>query len=176
MCMCVLTCVFAFCGFLAGLWLFHSSTGMHLNNKKKEKEALHYKREWDTNRLSHTFILTPASPVLSQPLPSFNHVRKHKRAHSTDGLKPPPFLSLKLFRPNCSTDHKCHIRPSSSSSSSRYPQCLFSSDVCDYLCRIDQMCFWLLTCYFSMCRDLSENQIQAIPRKAFRGITSVKNL
>ncbi|CAG08295.1 unnamed protein product, partial [Tetraodon nigroviridis] len=24
--------------------------------------------------------------------------------------------------------------------------------------------------------DLSENQVQAIPRKAFRGITSVKNL
>uniref|UniRef100_W5KTN6 Slit homolog 3 (Drosophila) n=1 Tax=Astyanax mexicanus TaxID=7994 RepID=W5KTN6_ASTMX len=27
-----------------------------------------------------------------------------------------------------------------------------------------------------MCRDLSENQIQAIPRKSFRGITNVKNL
>ncbi|KAK7922531.1 hypothetical protein WMY93_009433 [Mugilogobius chulae] len=32
--------------------------------------------------------------------------------------------------------------------------------------------------YVSMClcRDLSENQIQAVPRKAFRGITNVKNL
>lgn len=28
----------------------------------------------------------------------------------------------------------------------------------------------------SLSRDLSENQIQAIPRKAFRGITAVKNL
>lgn len=28
----------------------------------------------------------------------------------------------------------------------------------------------------SLSRDLSENQIQAIPRKAFRGITTVKNL
>uniref|UniRef100_A0A8C7ZC76 Slit homolog 3 (Drosophila) n=1 Tax=Oryzias sinensis TaxID=183150 RepID=A0A8C7ZC76_9TELE len=29
---------------------------------------------------------------------------------------------------------------------------------------------------FCLCRDLSENQIQAVPRKAFRGITGVKNL
>lgn len=107
---------------------------VHLN--KKKKEALHYKREWDTNRPSHSFILIPTSPVLSQPLLSFNHARKHKRAHSTDGLKPPPFLSLKLFRPNCSTDHKCHIRPSSSSV---YPRRSFSFDVCDY---------FLIRCFF----------------------------
>lgn len=81
---------------------------------KKKKEVVHYKREWDTNRPSHSFILIPTSPVLSQPLPSFNHACKHKRAHSTDGLKPPPFLSLKLFRTNCSTDRGRHIHPSSS--------------------------------------------------------------
>uniref|UniRef100_A0A671XXY3 Slit homolog 3 (Drosophila) n=1 Tax=Sparus aurata TaxID=8175 RepID=A0A671XXY3_SPAAU len=33
-----------------------------------------------------------------------------------------------------------------------------------------------LSLSLSLCRDLSENQIQSVPRKAFRGITSVKNL
>lgn len=60
----------------------------------------HYKCEWDTNRPSHSFILIPTSPLLSQPLPSFSHARKQKRAHSTHVLKSLPFL---LFRPNCST-------------------------------------------------------------------------
>lgn len=160
---------------------------------------LHYKRERDTNRPSHSHSCCEFACSF-QALPSFNHARKHKRAHSTDGLKLPPFLSLKVFRPNCSTDHECHIHPSSSSSFSP-PRLSFSLDVCDYLCRIDQMFFlafditciicvlgitWLTSplflclffsvCHFSVCRDLSENQIQAIPRKAFRGITSVKNL
>lgn len=132
---CVYSCVF--CGFLPGMWLFHFSTCAH--EHKKKREVLHYKREWDTNRPSHSFILIliPSSPVLSQPLPSLQSCTQScTQAHSSDGMKPPPFLSLKLCGPNCSTDHKCHITtPPPTPSSS------FFSYVYDYLHRIDEI-FW----------------------------------
>uniref|UniRef100_A0A671LKK8 Slit homolog 3 protein-like n=1 Tax=Sinocyclocheilus anshuiensis TaxID=1608454 RepID=A0A671LKK8_9TELE len=39
-----------------------------------------------------------------------------------------------------------------------------------------QLKFFSSSSFYSCCWDLSENQIQAVPRKAFRGITAVKNL
>lgn len=54
--MCVLMCVFVFCGFLAGLWLFHSSTDMHLNNKKKKKKKHYITNVSGTQTDSHTLL------------------------------------------------------------------------------------------------------------------------
>uniref|UniRef100_A0A8C5NC96 Slit homolog 3 protein-like n=1 Tax=Gouania willdenowi TaxID=441366 RepID=A0A8C5NC96_GOUWI len=59
-----------------------------------------------------------------------------------------------------------------------YHQCLLIflyECICIYLkCHIINIYSFL--CFPLLFRDLSENQIQAVPRKAFRGITGVKNL
>lgn len=47
------------------------------------------------------------------------------------------------------------------------------------LFRFEKLVLFVNTMHFfslPLCRDLSENQIKGIPRKAFRGIVDVKNL
>lgn len=92
------------------------------------------------------------------------------------------FLFLKFLEANCSTDHKCHTVIDFVCVCARV---VSASDVCGLVVPYESVCFMELfrsnvltfcVSVFLSFRDLSENQIQAVPRKAFRGIVAVKNL
>lgn len=196
---CVYGCVF--CGFLPGMWLFHFSTGAH-EHKKKRKCCI--TNVSGTQIGPHTLLfwfLFPVRLFFPSLCLHFNHARNHARKHT-----PQTEWSLRHFCLWSSVDQIVPLiinvtspPPTPHPLFLRLLLCLWlfvqnRSDILGICSAFDiiwtvsvvglpglmsppSLCLLLfLFVTFSVSRDLSENQIQAIPRKAFRGITSVKNL